>query len=115
MRRYLLTLALVVLAGCEPDSPKPHPWEETLDVFMAEQGYTLDSTRETIYKNGYPLWYDQHECYRSCQYRYLGPNEIYNETKNDFFNAYNAARAKYVNEIAAKVGVNMEDKPNVVK
>lgn len=114
MRKYLLIIALLGVAACESDT-NPRPWEEVLDRFMAEQGYTLDATRETIYKNGYPLWYDQRECYRNCTYRYLGPGELYAETKNDFIAAWTAARAKYVNEIANELGVKVGAEPNVVK
>ena len=114
MRKYLLIFAVLGVAACEPDT-NPRPWDEVLDGFMAEQGYTLDSTRETIYKNGYPLWYDERECYRNCTYRYLGPPELYAETKNDFIAAWSTARAKYVNEIASELGVKVESEPNVIK
>lgn len=114
MRKYLLVIAMLGVSACEPDT-RPRPWEEVLDEFMAEQGYTLDATRETIYKNGYPLWYDQRECYRSCSYRYLGPDELYSETAADFNAAWTTARTKYVNEVANELGVNMEAEPNVVK
>lgn len=114
MRKYLLVIAMLGVAACEPDT-RPRPWEEVLDEFMAEQGYTLDATRETIYKNGYPLWYDQRECYRSCSYRYLGPYELYSETAADFNAAWTTARTKYVDEIANDLGVKVEAEPNVVK
>ena len=114
MRKYLLVIAMLGVAACEPDT-RPRPWEEVLDEFMAEQGYTLDAARETIYKNGYPLWYDQRECNRSCSYRYLGPDELYSETASDFNAAWTTARTKYVNEVANDLGVQVEAEPNVVK
>lgn len=114
MRKYLLIIAFLGVAACEPEAT-PRPWPENLDPFMLQQGYTLDAPREIIYKNGYALWYDQRQCSRFCEYSYLGPGELYVESMTDFFNAYNAARAEYVTNVASKIGVIQETKQNAVK
>lgn len=92
----------------------PGAWDEPLDKLMSEQGYTLDIDRKTIYKNGLPVWYKQCEG-RGCQSRYLGPDELYDEISTDYIAALQSARAKYVNDVADKLGIKVEAESDVVK
>jgi hypothetical protein len=97
-------LLVLLLSSCKEGEPTPFHWDQNLDPYMAELGYTLDSNREVILKNGYSVWADA-ECYR-CNGNYpLVPDELAEAVRQDFISSYKTAKENYAKSIGVTIGI----------
>lgn len=107
MKKFvLLAIALFALSACEIED-EPTIWGDHLDPYMAEYGYTLDTSGYVILKNNYAVWKDE-PCYgRGCfgKNMPLVPNELVVAVREDYFVARAAAEKAYVADISARIGV----------
>ena len=97
----------MLISACEEGEPQPGRWEEVLNSYMAERGYTMAGDAETILKDGYPVWIDEYCVGRGCfnTNRPLVPVELQEGVRQDFFAALVSARKEYVEDISEKIGI----------
>lgn len=106
MRRLILA-SLLILAACKPPEPQPGQWDQSLDPYMQELGYTLSNNREVIVLDGVPVWADE-ICYgRGCfnTNRPLVPAELVEGVRQDYFRAIELARKQYVADFGERIGI----------
>ena len=98
--------AVMFVSACKVE-PQPGRWEEVLNSYMAERGYTMADDAETILKDGYPVWIDEYCVGRGCfnTNRPLVPVELQEGVRQDFFAALVSARKEYVEDISEKIGI----------
>lgn len=99
--------AVMFVAACKEGKPQPGRWNEVLNSYMAERGYTMAGDAETILKDGYPVWIDEYCVGRGCwdTNRPLVPVELEEGVRQDFFAALTSAREEYVKDISEKIGI----------
>ncbi len=97
---------VLLLAACEPES-MPYTWEDHLDPYMASQGYTIALDGETILKNDYPVWIDEHCVGRGCfgSNRPLVPSELAEGVRLDLLNATKTAQEEFVADVSNTIGI----------
>jgi hypothetical protein len=94
---------VMLLAACEVEE-QPRRWPVHLDSYMLVFGYTLNEDRDTILKNGYPVWADRN-CFRCIGNFSLVPGELVTAIREDFFAARDAAQEQYIADLSSTIGV----------
>ena len=115
-----LVLVAASLAACDSGPPKLRitDWPNILDPYMAANGYTRggDDDRPLILKNGVPiLQLPSKYCVRMCLDTDLLPPELYQAVLYDFQAALTDASSSYNSDLAAKMGIEINQPQTVEK